>query len=163
MTQDGNTLHLVLPVYCNLATPAREVPVVGEAGTPSLHAHNEIVAKMIPCMVHTNMAPTPMPAPIPAFAPVDIPAGSSDDAGVSDAELDDGDVSLVVVACVDVATVTEEDVSEITNAVVDVDSSVNTVPTTVYSFAFRFHVAHTFGLDGRTANLPTPLLQQPEL
>ncbi|CAF3432643.1 unnamed protein product [Fusarium graminearum] len=109
------------------------------------------------------MAPTPIPAPIPAFEPVDIPAGSSEDAGVSDAELDDADASLVVVACVDVATVTEEDVSEVTNAVVDVDSSVNIVPTTVYSFAFRFHVAHTFGLDGRTANLPTPLLQQPEL
>lgn len=94
---------------------------------------------------------------------MDIPVGSSDDTGVSDAEPDDADASLAVVACVDVATLAEEDVSEVTNAVVEVDSPVNTVPTTVYSFSFRFHVAHTFGLDGRTANLPTPLLQQPEL
>ncbi|GKU17943.1 unnamed protein product [Fusarium langsethiae] len=117
---------------------------------------------MCRCLVHTSTTPTPTPAPIPAFAPVDIPGGSSDDAGVSDAELDT-DASLAVMAYADVADVTEYDPSKIADGAVEVDSSMNTVPTTAYSVAFRSHVAHTFGLDGRTANLPTPLLQQPGL
>jgi hypothetical protein len=111
--------------------------------------------------VIASTAPTPTPAPIPAFALVDIPAGSSADAGVLDAELD-ADASLVVVTYVD-ADVTKDDASEVAGAGVEVASSMNTVPTTVYLVALRSHVAHTFGLDGRTANLPTPLLQQPGL
>jgi hypothetical protein len=94
---------------------------------------------------------------------VDIPAGPSDDADVSSAELDVVVASLAVVIAVDVADVTKGDTSEVADAVVEVDSLMNTVPTTAYSVAFRSHVAQTFGLDGRTLNLPTPLLQQPGL
>lgn len=101
-----------------------------------------------------------MPAPIPAFAPVDIPAGTSDVVGISGLELDDVGASLTVDMNADVAEVIDADVSDVADAVVEVDLSTNTVPTTAYSVAFRSHVAQTFGLDGRTLNLPTPLLQQ---
>lgn len=102
------------------------------------------------------MAPIPAPTPIPAWAAVDNPAGVSVEVGTLDSSVD-GSFVMVVVA----SAVRDVDVSVVVAAsLVDFGFPSYMVPTTIYRVDCRFHVAHTSGSDGRTLNLPTPLLQQ---
>jgi hypothetical protein len=77
------------------------------------------------------MAPTPTPAPIPAFAPVESPAGASDDSDVPGSELDGRDALLVVVD-EEKAEVVEDATSVVADAVSVVDLPLIIVPTTSY-------------------------------
>ncbi|KAJ4259628.1 hypothetical protein NW762_007558 [Fusarium torreyae] len=107
-----------------------------------------------------TIAPRPTPAPIPALAPVESPGVTSDESDVSDPEVIEVNASLVTVGDVDFVVVVDDPAVSVAAAAVNVDSSLNIVPTTVYSVALRSHVAQIPGLDGSTWNLPTPLLQQ---
>lgn len=81
---------------------------------------------------HRQDGPTPMPAPIPAFAPVESPEGASDDSVVFGIELEDIDVSLAEVTDADAVHVADDMIVVVADALVEVDSSLKTVPTTTY-------------------------------
>ena len=80
-------------------------------------------------MAPMNITPIPTPAPMPALAPVERPEGASEDPDVSDTESVGADVALVL-ASVSVEVV--EGMVVESALVVEVGSSLNSVPVTKY-------------------------------
>jgi hypothetical protein len=73
-----------------------------------------------------------MPAPIPAFAPVESPEGASDDSVVFGIELEVIADSLAEVIDADVVYVADDIIVAVADALLEVDSSLKIVPTTAY-------------------------------